>query len=116
MQIPVLKQGKFLIASVQSAISDTEWVVLQEQISSMIGVHRITGVILDMTLLDCMDSFACRTLRNLAQATRLRGAETIVAGLQPDVAFAMVQLGLLLRDIKTAIDLESAMEILGHKA
>jgi rsbT antagonist protein RsbS len=76
---------------------------------------RSCGVILDVTALDVMDSFASRTMREIAHMIRLRGAETVIVGIQPEVAFAMVQLGLTLEDVATALDLEEGLEYLNRK-
>lgn len=112
MQVPILKQGKFLIASIQSALTDTDLLQLRDNLVQQAGDRRACGVIIDVTVLDVMDSFACRTLRALAQMLKLRGAETIIVGIQPDVAFAMVQLGLSLEGVMTALDLEEGMALL----
>jgi rsbT antagonist protein RsbS len=69
-------------------------------------------VIIDVSSVDLLDSFATRMLRSIAQITRLRGAETVIVGIAPDVAFAMVQLGLTLEGISTVLDLDEAMEML----
>ena len=79
------------------------------------GRFRSRGVIVDVTAVDVMDSFAVRTLRDLAHTTRLRGAETVIVGIQPDVAFAMVQLGLTLKGVATALDLEEGLAFLNRK-
>ena len=76
--------------------------------------ERRRGVIIDVTALDVMDSFATRTLRGLAATTRLRGAETVVVGIQPDVAMALVELGLTLDGVATALDLEEGLEVLAN--
>jgi len=117
MKTPILKQGPYLIASLQSEQSDTDLLHLQEVLVEQVGRFRSHGVILDLTLLDVMDSFATRTLRNMAQAIRLRGAETIIVGIRPEIAFAMVQLGLDVRlsGIQTTLDLEEALAILDHQ-
>jgi rsbT antagonist protein RsbS len=78
-------------------------------------VSRSLGVIIDVTALDIMDSFASRTLREIAQMIRLRGAETVIVGIQPEVAFAMVQLGITLEGVVTALDLEEGLEYLNHR-
>jgi rsbT antagonist protein RsbS len=70
----------------------------------------------DVTVLDVMDSFATRTVRDLAQMVRLRGAKTVIVGIQPEVAFAMVQLGLELGNVTTALDLEEGLALLQHEA
>jgi rsbT antagonist protein RsbS len=112
MPVPILKQGTFLIASIQAALIDADLVQLKEDLAHKIGVHRTRGVIIDVTALDVLDSFSTRTLRNIAHGARLRGAETCIVGIQPDVAFAMVQLGLTLDNVSTALDLEEGMELL----
>ena len=112
MQVPILKQGEFLIASIQSALTDTDLLQLRDNLVQQAGDRRARGVIIDVTVLDVMDSFACRTLRALAQMLKLRGAETVIVGVQPDVAFAMVQLGLSLEGATTALDLEEGMALL----
>ncbi len=112
MRVPILKQGNFLIASIQSALADEDLVQLHDDLASRVGQYRSKGVIVDVTVLDVMDSFATRTLRDLAQAVRLRGAQTVIVGIQPEVAFAMVQLGLELGDVHTALDLEEGLEVM----
>ena len=109
MQVPVLKQGYFLIASIQSALSDGDLIELRDNLSNKVGRFRPRGVIIDVTVLDVIDSFATRTLRAVAQMLKLRGAETVIVGIQPDVAFAMVQLGLTLEGVGTALDLEEGL-------
>ena len=115
MRVPILKQGDYVIASIQSALSDDDLVQLRDVLTSHVGHYRSKGVIVDVTALDVMDSFATRTVRDLAQMVRLRGAKTIIVGIQPEVAFAMVQLGLELGDVGTALDLEEALEWLHHE-
>lgn len=115
MQVPVLKQGPFLIASVQDGLTDQDLLKLREDLATKVGQHRSTGVIIDVSALDVLDSFSTRVLRNIAHATKLRGAETVVAGIQPDVAFSMVQLGLGLDGVATALDLEEALELLQQR-
>ncbi|GGF26502.1 RsbT antagonist protein RsbS [Aliidongia dinghuensis] len=112
MAVPIMKQGNVLIACVQAALSDRDLVQLKDELASQIGRLRSRGIIIDVSTLDVMDSFATRTLRSIAQTARLRGAETVIVGIQPDVAFAMVQLGLALDDVTTALDLEEGLELL----
>jgi rsbT antagonist protein RsbS len=112
MRASILKQGKYLIASVQESMSDADLVDLREALLGMIARHRSTGVVVDVTMLDVMDSFAVRTLRGVAQMIKLLGARSIVVGIQPDVAFSMVQLGLTLDGTTTALDLEDGLELL----
>ncbi len=115
MRVPILKQGSYLIASVQSALTDADLIQLQDDLAEMVGRHRVRGVVIDVTALDVMDSFAARTLRGIAHTVRLRGAETVVVGVQPEVAFSMVQLGLDLQGVSTALDLEEGMAFLARE-
>ena len=115
MAVPILKQGQYLIATIQSALSDVDLTHLQDALVGQVGKLRSRGVIVDVTALDVMDSYASRTLRDLAHMIRLRGAETVIVGIQPEVAFAMVQLGLTLEGVSTALDLEEALLHLGQK-
>ena len=114
MQVPILKQGDVLIASVQAALTDADLLQLRDQLTEKVGRLRSRGVIVDVTALDVMDSFASRSLRNLAHMVKLRGAETVIVGIQPEVAFAMVQLGLRLEGVMTALDLEEGLEALNR--
>lgn len=114
MQIPILKQGTFLIVSIQTIISDKDLVSLENELSIKVGEHRSKGVVIDVTTLDVMDSFSTRTLRNIAYTVKLRGAETVIVGIQPEVAFAMIQLGLKLDDVKTALNLEDGILLLNN--
>lgn len=113
MAVPILKQGDVLIASIQSALTDVDLVELRDALVEKVSNYRTRGVIVDVTALDVVDSFASRTLRDLAHMIRLRGAKMVIVGFQPDVAFAMVQLGLTLEDISTALDLEEGLAFLG---
>ena len=116
MRVPILKQRDYLIASIQSALSDEDLLQLRDDLVAQVGRYRSRGAIVDVTVLDVMDSFAVRTLRNIAHMIRLRGAETVIVGIQPEVAFAMVQLGLTLEDVATALDLEEGLAYLDAKA
>ena len=112
MAVPILKQGAVLIASVQSALTDADLLELRNALVEMVGRYRSRGVIIDVTAMDVMDSFASRTLRDIAHMIRLRGAETVIVGIQPEVAFTMVQLGLTLEGVATALDLEEGLAFL----
>ncbi|HYE34067.1 STAS domain-containing protein [Methylocaldum sp.] len=118
MKAPILKIGPYLIASLQAELTDTDLLELQDALVEQVGRFRSRGVILDVTTLDVMDSFATRTLRNIAQAVGLRGADAVIAGIRPEVALAMVQLGLDLRlsCVRTTLDLEEALAILDHES
>jgi rsbT antagonist protein RsbS len=112
VSVPILKQGEVLIASIQAALSDSDLDQLQAELTERVGRFRSRGVVIDVTALDVLDSFAARTILAIAQTAKLRGAETIVVGIQPEVAFAMVQLGLTLEGVSTALDLEEGLALL----
>ena len=109
MPVPLLKQGDLLVATIQAALTDAELSQLQDELMRQVRAVRARGVIIDLTSLDVMDSFAARTIRSTAYMLKLRGADTVIVGLQPDVAFAMVQLGLQLEGVETALDLEEGL-------
>ncbi|HEV8441346.1 MAG TPA: STAS domain-containing protein [Methylomirabilota bacterium] len=109
MQVPILKQGSYLIATIQSALTDADLVQLRDSLVEQVGRFRSRGVIVDVTALDVMDSFASRTLRDISQMIKLRGAETVIVGIDPDVALAMVRLGLNLEGVPTSLDLEEGL-------
>lgn len=114
MAVPILKQGTYLIATIQSALTDTDALDLRDDLMMQAGRHRSRGIIVDVTSLDVMDSFAARSLRSIAQMARLRGASTVIVGIQPEVAFSMVQLGLTFEEVHTALDLEEGLAFLDH--
>ncbi len=110
--VSILRQGSYLIASIHTALDDTEMERFREDLIEQIGHHRSTGVIIDVAALDVLDSFGTRTLQTIAQVSRLRGARTVVVGIQPDVAFAMASLGMSPGGVETALDLEEGLEVL----
>ena len=112
MPVPILKQSQYLIATIQSALNDADLLELRDALVGKVGSLRSRGVIVDVTALDVLDSFASRTVRDLAYMIRLRGAETVIVGIQPEVAFAMVQLGMSFEDVQTALDLEEGLALL----
>jgi rsbT antagonist protein RsbS len=113
--VPILKQGQYLIASIQAALADADLLKMRDALVEQVGTFRSRGVIVDVTALDVMDSFAARTLSDIANMIRLRGAETVIVGIQPEVAFSMVQLGLKLESVATALDLEEGLAFLNQK-
>jgi rsbT antagonist protein RsbS len=113
--VSILRQGPYLIASVHTALDDTQMVRFREDLIEQIGHHRSRGVIIDVAALDVLDSFGTRTLRTIADVARLRGAVTVVVGIQPDVAFAMVSLGMSTGTLETALDLEEGLEYLDSR-
>lgn len=112
MPVSILKQREYLIASVQSALTDTEVIELRDALLRDVAKHRARGVIVDVAALDVIDSFVSRSLSTVARTNRLRGATTVVVGIQPDVAAAMSQFGLRLDAVETALDLEAGLELL----
>jgi rsbT antagonist protein RsbS len=116
--VSIMRQGPNLIASVHTALDDSQLVRFEHDLVEQIGEHRSRGVIIDVAALDVIDSFAAHTLRRIAEMARLRGARTVVVGIQPDVAFAMVQLGMRPQDtrggtqVPTALDLEEGLALL----
>ena len=113
--VSILRQGPYLIASIHTALDDTEMVRFQEDLIEQIGRYRSRGVIIDVAALDVLDSFGARTLRTIGEVARLRGAVTVIVGIQPDVAFAMVSLGMSTGTLVTALDLEEGLEYLDHR-
>jgi rsbT antagonist protein RsbS len=107
--VSILRQGWYLIASIHTALDDSQLLRFQRDLIREIGVHRSRGVIIDVAALDVLDSFGSRTLRNIAEMARLRGADTIIVGIQPDVAFAIVELGMDTASVPTALDLEDGL-------
>ena len=116
MSVAILRHGDYLIATVQSDLTDGELRDLRDRLSREVGAIRARGVILDVTALDVIDSFAARALRSITLTVRMRGAHTVIVGIQPDVAIAMVQFDLNLDVLRTALDLDEAVEILDRSA
>jgi rsbT antagonist protein RsbS len=114
MPVPILKQGTILIATVQAALTDSDTQRLRYDLMEHVSRFRAHGIIVDLTAIDVMDSYAARSLRTIAHMTRLRGADTVIVGLQPEVAFAMVQLGLAFDGMHTALDLEEGLALLNR--
>jgi len=112
LRVSILAQGAYLIASIHTALDDEHFERFQHDLVQQIGQKRAQGVIIDVAALDVLDSFGSRTLRDLGQVARLRGAETVVVGIQPEVAFAMVQFGITLDAMHTALDLEEGLALL----
>ena len=113
--VSILRQGPYLIASIHTALDDTQMDRFREDLIEQIGQHRSRGVIIDVAALDVLDSFGARTLRTIGEVARLRGAVTVVVGIQPDVAFAMVSLGMSTGTLETALDLEEGLEYLDSR-
>ena len=108
----VLRQGPYLIASIHTALDDSQLRRFTEDLVQRIGSDRARGVVVDVAALDVLDSYASRTLRDIGEMARLRGAATVIVGIQPEVAFAMVQLGMDTGSVVTALDLEEGIATL----
>ena len=110
--VSILRQGSYLVASVHTALDDTEMIRFRNDLVEQIGRYRSTGVIIDVAALDVLDSFGFTTLRSIAEMARLRGATTVIVGIQPDVALSMVRLGMGTGSVATALDLEEGLAFL----
>ena len=112
MSVAILRQGDYVIASIQSDLSDSEVLELRHELAEMVGRHRSHGIVIDVAALDVIDSFVARALRSIVLTARMRGADTVIIGIQPDVAIAMVQFRLNLEPLRVALDLDAAMTLL----
>jgi rsbT antagonist protein RsbS len=111
LRVSILTQGSYLIASIHTALDDGQLVRFQRDLIERIGAQRARGVVIDVAALDVLDSFGSRTLRDIARMSRLRGAETVIVGIAPELAVSMVRLGLHL-ELPTALDLEEGLAYL----
>ena len=111
-RIPILKMGEFLLVTIQVDMHDRIALQLQEDLTEKIAATRAMGVLIDISALEMVDSFIGRMLGNIAGMSRVLGAETVVTGMQPSVAITLVELGLSLRGVRTALNVERGMELL----
>lgn len=114
-RVPVLRLGAYLIAVVEDELTDSGWVAFRDDVVRRAGDGRVRGVVIDVSGMEVMDSYATRVLDGVAKVLRYRGAETVVVGIQPGVAFAMAQLGLVLGSAGTALDLDDGVATLDRK-
>jgi rsbT antagonist protein RsbS len=112
MAVAILRQGDYLIASIQSDLSDREVIELRHEVAERVGRLRLRGIVIDVAALDVIDSFVARALRAIVLTAKLRGADTVIVGIQPDVAIAMVQFRLNLEPLRVALDLDEALTML----
>ena len=112
MTVPILKLDKFLLVAIQDELTDTNWGELRDTLMRRASKERSRGVVIDLSAMDVLDSFATRLLDGIARMLRLRGTMTVVVGIQPGVAFAMSQLGLRLDSSGTALDLDDGIAFL----
>jgi len=111
-RIPLLKIGDFLLVTVQVDMHDRLAVALQDDLTERIVSSRARGVLIDISALDIVDSFIGRMLGNIASMARILDAETVVVGMQPSVAITLVELGLSLPGIRTALNIDRGMDLL----
>jgi rsbT antagonist protein RsbS len=111
MSVAILRQGDVLIASIQSDLSDTEVIELRQELAERVR-DRVRGIVIDVSALDVIDSYVTRALRAIVLTARLRGANTVIVGISPDVAIAMVQFRLNLEPLRVALDLDEALLML----
>jgi rsbT antagonist protein RsbS len=111
-RIPILKMGRCLIVSIQVDMDDRTAVALQDDLMEQIVRHSAKGVLIDISALDVVDSFIGRMLANTAAMARILDADTVVVGMQPSVAITLVELGLSLRGVQSALNVERGMELL----
>jgi rsbT antagonist protein RsbS len=112
MSVAILRQGAYLIASIQSDLSDSEVIQLRHELSELVGRYRSRGIVIDVAALEVIDSFVARSMGSIVLTAKLRGAETVIVGIQPDVAIAMVQFHLNLEPLRVALDLDAAITLL----
>jgi rsbT antagonist protein RsbS len=111
-RIPILKMGGFLLVTIQVDMHDRLALALQDDLTGQIVKHRAHGVLIDISALEIVDSFIGRMLASIASMAHLLDAETVVVGMQPAVAITLVELGLPMRGIRTALDVEKGMTAL----
>jgi rsbT antagonist protein RsbS len=111
-RIPILKMGNFLLVTIQVDMHDRLALTLQDDLTGRIVETGARGVLIDISSLDMVDSFLGRMLSNIALISRLLDAKTVVVGMQPTVAITLVELGLALKGVHTAINVEKGMELL----
>jgi rsbT antagonist protein RsbS len=111
-RIPILKMGDCLLVTIQVDMHDQLAVSLQEDLTDQIAKHAARGVLIDISSLEIVDSFIGRMLANIAAMSRVLDAQTVLTGMQPAVAITLVELGMTLPGIKTALNVERGMELL----
>ena len=111
-RIPILKMGEFLLVTIQVDMHDRLALTLQDDLTSQIVQHKAKGVLIDISTLEMVDSFIGRMLGEIASMSRILDAETVVVGMRPAVAITLVELGLSLTGVRTALNIELGMELL----
>lgn len=111
-RVPILRLGDVLVATVQEDLYDRDAVDLQTDLAQTIERTGAQGVLLDVSVVETVDSYLGRVLNEIAMASRLMGAQTVIVGIQPAVAITLVELGLELRGVYTALNVEKGMQLL----
>jgi rsbT antagonist protein RsbS len=111
-RIPILRMGDFLLVTIQVDMHDRLAMTLQDDLTNRIAQTGATGVLIDISALEIVDSFIGRMIANISSMSRVLDAQTVIVGMQPAVAITLVELGLTLPGVKTALDVEKGMELL----
>ncbi len=114
-KIPILKMGQFLLVTVQVDLYDRLALGLESDLVAMINKYESKGVLIDISSVNIVDSFMGRILGNIAQMSRILDAHTVVVGMQPAVAITLIELGLPMTGVHTALNVEKGMELLNEK-
>ena len=114
-RIPILKMGQFLLVTIQVDMHDQLAITLQDDLTNRIANERSRGVLLDISALDVVDSFIGRMIANISSMARVLDAQTVVVGMQPAVAITLVELGLPLEGVHTALNVEKGMTLLRRR-
>lgn len=112
--VPVINLHGVLLVTIQDELLDYSVTELQQQIAEQVVEHQARGVLIDISVLDVVDSFLARTLHDIAAATSLLAAKTVVVGMRPAVAITLVELGLVLPGLRTALSVEAGLALLGQ--
>ena len=114
-RIPILKVHEFLLVSIQVEMHDTLALALQEDLTNKLYQTKARGVLIDISTVDVLDSFMARVLSTIVASIRIMGSETVIVGMQPAVAITLIEMGITLPDVLTAISVEKGMRMLGHR-
>jgi rsbT antagonist protein RsbS len=114
-RIPILRMGKFLLVTIQIDLYDRLATNLETDLVSMVNRTQAKGVLIDISALSIVDSFMGRILGNIGSMSKIMDAETVVVGMQPAVAITLIELGLELKGVHTALNVEKGMELLAEK-
>ncbi|TVT46414.1 STAS domain-containing protein [Amycolatopsis rhizosphaerae] len=112
--VPVINLHGVLLVTIQDELLDYSVTELQQQITEQVVEHQARGVLIDISVLDVVDSFLAKTLHDIAAATSLLAAKTVVVGMRPAVAITLVELGLVLPGLRTALSVEAGLALLRH--